>query len=476
MDAHNSLYSDGMMLKIKEQLQLAAPIAGQFHSPIKDAQYMHNIQSGIPRSVFVSKFSQLATECSLRIDTPDCIRRAFVGMICICIKYKNRRGLFENIDLSGYYVDWEMGLAKTTKGCAEVNPVGDINMWIHLLDTLKFEHNAADLSKSIYGGGIQAFMCLCNTLRECGLTDFNPHVYRAEQQSDMLSYEHICKTFIILNVLNLPRKQCLNMYLTHIIKRQLISECNSILESLVDSHFDESVYIDDLAHILRTMTVKTDTFITQLNICRAEKMRVYDVLESITKMKTLKHRPSIRDVANLLKISENSRNNVNERRFDVHSIERFCTFIQFPNNLSVKIKQLCYLIVYHPCMDPGDYIAKITSDDVKDKICAYFKGIPEVVSVHLCINNLEWSFQPTDAMIKFKEAVFSALPHTFMLALSWSVLLRLYVTVYLGNPIWKDIWLLIIPILSSQLHRVVCEFVENNAWDAATADMAILNI
>jgi hypothetical protein len=121
MDSHEQLFSDSMMLDIKQQLQQAGKPNTNFEGYNKNTQYMQNIQSGIPRTVFINKFAQLSNEFSVAINSAEVVRNAFVAVICICIKYKNRKSLFEQVVGPDFYVDWDMCGSKIIKGGTEVN-------------------------------------------------------------------------------------------------------------------------------------------------------------------------------------------------------------------------------------------------------------------------------------------------------------------------------------------------------------------
>jgi hypothetical protein len=262
----------------------------------------------------------------------------------------------------------------------------------------------------------------------------------------------------------LDRKECLCTYATHILQRNVSIECNHVTHDLADYHCHEQQYLNDLAFIIKSARVDTETFTRDYRSYRLEKSAQASIFENIGKINIGIKRPSMRATLQLKRASA-SRSGVNNDKIQVHNLDMFITAVQFPHGMNMTCKQICYVFAYHPCLDYSMIPDNFLPSDVRKRVAEYTACIPDLPSLITSISVLQWTGPPFSELNTFKDLVWQFIPHSQKSHLSWSRLFQLYVVTYLDKTIWQRIWVGLLPILSAQMIKEIGDFGHVNPFN-----------
>jgi hypothetical protein len=162
--------------------------------------------------------------------------------------------------------------------------------------------------------------------------------------------------------------------------------------------------------------------------------------------------------------------------FDMYTFVSWGQAIRFPNVFSHHTKQRLYFLmsqVHIP--NVLDHVHTITRDGyVCNALQSAFVQKPEHDVLHRVIVSMKLVDEPFKELQDFRCECMNAFPVTQLNSMRLNDMLHLYVCAYQHPSVWKEIWKLLIPLLSHQVIRDVENFVQRKGFNYA-AVLGILN-
>jgi hypothetical protein len=235
-----------------------------------------------------------------------------------------------------------------------------------------------------------------------------------------------------------------------------------------DSAFDITETTAVFCHIMRNCTIREAELEKQIQFVGLRE----EELSASFRMKQIRMvggRPRLR--SKLTDIQRDSRS-----VFDMYTFLSWGQAIRFPNVFSHHTKQKLYFLmsqVHIP--DVLEHVHNLTRDSY---VCNALKTAkvqkPEHDVLHRVIASMKLVEEPFKELQDFRCECMNAFPVTQLNAVRLNDMLHLYVCAYQNPAVWKDIWKLLIPLLSHQVIRDVETFVQRRGFNYA-AVLAILN-
>ena len=150
--------------------------------------------------------------------------------------------------------------------------------------------------------------------------------------------------------------------------------------------------------------------------------------------------------------------------------------IGFPSVFSLNVKYRLYFLMSQVCIpEPMEYVPSITRDGY---VCAALLNClvktPEVGIIHKVIVSMRLLDEPFRELHDFRCECLNAFPVMQLKEMLLNDLLHMYVCAYQNPLIWKDVWKLIIPLLSHQVIRDVETFVQRRPFNYSVV-LSIMN-
>ena len=148
--------------------------------------------------------------------------------------------------------------------------------------------------------------------------------------------------------------------------------------------------------------------------------------------------------------------------------------IGFSSVFSLHMKHRLYFLMSQVHVhDPLQHVHTITNDT---HVCNALKSAtvfkPEVDIVHKVITAMKLTDEPFRELQDFRCECLGAFPVTQLNSMLLNDLLHMYVCSYQNTLIWKDVWKMLVPLLSHQVIRDVETFVQKRPFNFA----AVLHI
>ena len=148
--------------------------------------------------------------------------------------------------------------------------------------------------------------------------------------------------------------------------------------------------------------------------------------------------------------------------FDMDTFLSWCQCIRFPSVFSLHTKHKLYFLMSQSTdhvAKPQDHVHTITRDGF---VCAALASAavhkPEYDILHKVITSMRLIEEPFKELQDFRCECMGAFPVIQLNNLKLNDLLHMYVCAYQNPLVWKDIWKLLVPLLSHQVIRDVESF------------------
>lgn len=237
-----------------------------------------------------------------------------------------------------------------------------------------------------------------------------------------------------------------------------------------DSAFDINETTTLFCHIMNTAVIDEAELEKQIQFLKLKE----DALASTFRVKQLRatgRRPKLR--SKLSSIQKESRS-----VFDMDTFPSWCQCIRFPSVFSLHTKhKLYFLMSQFPqhVQQPHAHVHTITRDGF---VCASLASAavqkPEYDILHKVITSMRLIEEPFKELQDFRCECMGAFPATQLNSMRLNDLLHLYVCAYQNPYVWKDIWKLLVPLLSHQVIRDVEAFTQRRRFNFESV-LKILN-
>jgi hypothetical protein len=233
-----------------------------------------------------------------------------------------------------------------------------------------------------------------------------------------------------------------------------------------DSAFDITETTAVFCHIMRNCKINDTELDKQIQFVNLRE----EELSTSFRMKQIRMvggRPRLRS-----KLTDIQRDM--EGIFDMYAFLPWGQKIRFPNVFSHHTKQKLYFLmsqVHIP--DVLEHVHTITRDGyVCNALKSAFVQKPDHDVLHRVIVSMKLVDEPFKELQDFRCECMGAFPVSQLNSMRLNDMLHLYVCAYQHPAAWKDIWKLIVPLLSHQVIRDVETFVQRRPFNY----MAVLGI
>ena len=233
-----------------------------------------------------------------------------------------------------------------------------------------------------------------------------------------------------------------------------------------DAAFDNTEMTAVFCHIMKSCQIDEEALEKQIQFVSLKE----DELAKSFKVKQIRMvgcRPRLRSkLADINKEAKSVRN--------LYDFDGWSQGIGFPNVFSLHMRRkLYFLMAQIHVPNPLEHVTSITRDMY---VCNSLKEAavmtPESDALYKVIVSLKLTEEPFKELHDFRCECISAFPVTQLNAMKLNDLLHLYVCAYQHPMVWKDIWKLLVPLLSHQVIRDVETFISKRPYNFN----AVLNI
>jgi hypothetical protein len=241
---------------------------------------------------------------------------------------------------------------------------------------------------------------------------------------------------------------------------------------VADSAFDLSETTAVFCHIMQHCSVRTPELESQIQFLILRNEELSENFELKQKIRANSIRPRLRSkLTNLKKTDVNSLE-------EMDSFVSWCQAIRFPTVFALHTKHKLYFLVSQMpehVKEPCVFIQSITNDThVFEMLRTSLVQKPDCEILFKVITSLHLQDVPFKELQEFRCDCMNAFPKSQLNNMHLNDLLHLYVCAYQNPKVWKDIWKLIIPLISHQVIRDVEKFTSEKPFNFS-AVMAILN-
>ena len=227
-----------------------------------------------------------------------------------------------------------------------------------------------------------------------------------------------------------------------------------------DSAFDVTEMTAVFCHIMQECTVNEAELERQIQFVNLRE----EELASSFKMKQIRMvggRPRLR--SKLAAIKQESVSAVMKK----DDFESWGRAIGFPSVFSLHMKRRLYFLMSQVhAVDPLEHIHTITRDGY---VCNALSNAavlkPEVDILYKVIVAMKLTDEPFRELHDFRCECLGAFPVTRLNSMLLNDLLHMYICAYQNQAVWKDVWKLLVPLLSHQVIRDVETFVHKRPFN-----------
>ena len=241
---------------------------------------------------------------------------------------------------------------------------------------------------------------------------------------------------------------------------------------VADSAFDLSEATAVFCHIINTCTMRGPDLERQIQFLVLRNDELSENFQLKQQIRANSIRPRLRS-----KLSGVKKTDANSLS-DMDSFVSWCQIIRFPTVFALHTKHKLYFLmsqVPEHVDEPQSYIKSITNDfHVCDMIKSALVQKPDSHILFKVITSLRLQEVPFKELQEFRCECMGAFPVTQLNTMHLNDLLHMYVCAYQNPRVWKEIWKMVIPLLSHQVIRDVEKFTTERPFNFS-AVMAILN-
>lgn len=374
-----------------------------------------------------------------------------VKALILSLKYVDRKALFSAL-FPEEYADWE--LAERALGTTQ-NVLGDTDTWLCLLDLLDWPHLTEKHRQDIELH--HRPLALIKTALK-------------SQNLDAPGWTTACRVLILQMVQGLQSMHAIELLTSRALCKNTRESTMKLLAELYDTKHLPEDYLRTLQHILspKCMTVDESALtktIASINAQREEHMMNI----KLRNLQASALRPRLRDKLKTSLFTEQRKEKVDSAMGTWDSYTGYCHTHRFPNTLSDRIKRQMYFLAAQTKWDWTEFVKHLINNaEIEERVKSHPVLNADVDVLLWVIDNLSMDGRaPFKEMMAFKARCFASVPVVRVQQMTLTQVLRLYVSAYQADNVWKDAWKAQLGIISPQIIRDCELFVENNPFAGA---------
>ena len=304
------------------------------------------------------------------------------------------------------------------------------------------------------------------------IREYDAHLRRLGVPDELIDANISCQLCILKNTNFIQAKVAVNRLFLENGIANAHDRSMEFFSLVADSAFDLSETTTVFCHIIGSSTFKTQELDSQIQFLVLRNEELSENFELKQKIRANSVRPRLRS-----KLS-------NARKSDVNSLVEmdgfisWCQAIRFPTVFALHTKHKLYFLIsqvpeHVPV--PHVHVPTITNDfHVLEMLRGALVQKPDLDVLFKVITSLRLHDVPFKELQEFRCECMGAFPVSQLNLMHLNDLLHLYVCAYQHPKVWKEIWKMIIPLLSHQVIRDVEKFVAERGFNFP-AVLAILN-
>jgi hypothetical protein len=395
----------------------------------------------------------------------DHLPNALLAIIIISMKNIDNKKLYQSVLQSpGNTLDWELLELEMADQSIQHNKLGDTNRWLLCVDCLVFaDVDTTDMQRLTLN---PIMISIKEAIIKVAAFDTS---IRGTDKTKMGIHD-MCKLFILTNIAGNTSSRAISFYVIQRFGSALTDSSllmttltDSLVSAFADHRFDKEVYFETLVSILSLCTVNTSTLHPNMIANATESENKYEIMQQNKRATRMgaSMRPSLREIIKSNHSSEDIHNSMYKNaNFDqTNAFQTFCTNVRFPASLSLTIRLRCYLVyAMAHIFDPSIHLPSIIQKDIANRITQSpppFLDQKTIAEAILTIDNVLHIHIIQD----FKRIIFSSFAINHLKKITLVQYLHLFITAYQHSDVWRNTWMEILPVMSTQIARDVELFV-----------------
>jgi hypothetical protein len=243
-----------------------------------------------------------------------------------------------------------------------------------------------------------------------------------------------------------------------------------LLSLVADSAFDMNETTAVFCHIISKATVRLAELEEQVQFLNLRNEELVENFRLKNQLRATSTRPRLRS-----KLKQLRKSDVNSV-MDMDTFASWCQNIRFPTVFALHTKHKLYFLmsqIPEHVASPHEHVLTITNDSyVFEALRNALVQKPDHDVLYTVISGMRLQDEPFKELQDFRCECMNAFPVSQLNGMRLNDLLHLYVCAYQSPRVWKEIWKLLIPLLSHQVIRDVEAFTCRRPFNF----IAILNI
>ena len=304
------------------------------------------------------------------------------------------------------------------------------------------------------------------------IREYDTNLRRLGVPSELIDANISCQLCILKNTNFIQAKVAVNRLFLENGIQNAHEKAMEFFSLIADTAFDMAETTTVFCHIISTCTFRTQELDSQIQFLVLRNEELSENFELKQKIRASSIRPRLRS-----KLSNAKKNDVNSL-VEMDGFISWCQSIRFPTVFALHTKHKLYFLMSQMpehVPHPHQHVPTITNDHhVLEMLQNASVQKPDVDVLFRVITSLRLQDVPFKELQEFRCECMGAFPMSQLNLMHLNDLLFLYVCAYQNPKVWKEIWKMIIPLLSHQVIRDVEKFVAEKDFNFH-AVLAILN-
>jgi hypothetical protein len=403
----------------------------------------------------------------------DRLPNALLAIVIISMKNIDNKRLYESVlqRSPDNTLDWDLLELEMVDGFIQHNKLGDTNRWLLCVDCLEFPD--VDTPEMQHLAQMPIMTSIKDAIVKVGIF----HTSIPVANTTKMGMHDMCKLLILTNVAGITSSRAIAFYVIERFGTTLADSTvrtttltDSLVSAFADHRFDKEVYFETLVSMLSLCTVNTSSLHPSMVMNATETENKHEIMRQNKRATRMgaSMRPSLREIIKSNHNSDDISNSMYKNaNFDqTNAFQTFCTHVRFPASLSLTIRLRCYLMyAMAHILDPATHLLSIIQKDIANRITqspSPFLDQKTIAEAILTIDNLVHIHIIQD----FKRIIFSSFAINHLKKITLLQYLHLFVAAYQHPDVWRNTWVEILPVMSTQIARDVELFVSTHTFPA----------
>lgn len=275
-----------------------------------------------------------------------------------------------------------------------------------------------------------------------------------ESQIFLPTWKETLILYILVNISCIPSANVCKQYVSLILKRDKITECQLFLERYADMRQTQEDFTNTFRFLINECFCENDT----------KKKTMYKQFnESKQRLQEFWNKKTLHANSGRIRLRERLKHAQNVAGRVVQSHETFDGFqetLLFSSQVSYSSRLAFYFLACQLNTSVKEIIENVKIKHGKsESICKLpVIQMPETRKIQELIAKIRYFGAPDQLLTEFHNNCLRSLSLTAKKTLSLCTIMQLYICIYQNENIWKDCWTNVLPLMNSQVIRDVDSF------------------